>query len=150
MCDCDRGRDRQRHQKKRAEGWGSEVDGVIDVASFNDMPHWHHVVLYRLFDVVSFDQLSATGQFDHCLQQNTLMMYVHVGSFVYMYACACLCLCEPLKFNFLIILTLWLTIRSLPHLLPGTLRILSLPIFSNCFKSINLPKLFSLATKNSY
>ena len=40
-------------------------------------------------------------------------------------------------------------LQKLLHLLSGTLGILLLPVFHNCFKSINPPELFGLATKNS-
>ena len=39
---------------------------------------------------------------------------------------------------------------TLPHWLSGTLRILLLLIFPNCFRSINPPELFGPATKNSW
>ena len=37
---------------------------------------------------------------------------------------------------------------ELLHLFSGTLRILSLPTFPNCFKPVNPPELFGPATKN--
>ena len=47
---------RQKHQEER-DG-GSDVDGVIHVASFDDLTRRQIVALYRSFDIVSFDDLS--------------------------------------------------------------------------------------------
>ena len=66
--------ERQRHQEEKDGGRWGEVDGVIDVLSFDDLSRRRNVALYRSSDVVPFDELSATVIFFSCSTLDTYML----------------------------------------------------------------------------